>query len=101
MAHVVLSVRGEAAEGMARGETARRGRRTGAEGSAGPTTVPTLPNRPEADHMTRKAAPAPTTTRDYFRATGAELRAWAADGDEAASAESARRKAKREAKRAA
>lgn len=41
----------------------------------------------------------PTTpARDYFRATGAELREWA-DTDPNAAAEIARRKAKRAAKR--
>lgn len=39
-----------------------------------------------------------TPTRDYFRATGAELREWAADGDANAIAEAARRKARRAAK---
>jgi len=46
--------------------------------------------------MARKATPEP---RDYFRATGAELREWSAT-DPNAAAEAARRKAKRAAKSA-
>lgn len=49
--------------------------------------------------MPKKLAAVPA--HDYFRATGAELREWAATGDTAAEAEIARRKAKRAEKVAA
>lgn len=48
--------------------------------------------------MTSKAK---TESRDYFRASGAQLREWAADGDKAAEAERDRRAANRAAKKAA
>jgi hypothetical protein len=41
-----------------------------------------------------------TATRDYFRATGADLREWSAEGDKLAEAEAARRKVNRAAKAA-
>lgn len=47
--------------------------------------------------MTRKAT---IESRDYFRASGAQLREWMADGDKAAEAEATRRKANRAAKTA-
>lgn len=52
--------------------------------------------------MAKNTTPAtPSGTADYFRATGAELRAASEAGDEQATAELARRKAKRGANAAA